>query len=123
MNNPSPLVPQGSLQQNAKSRSYVKMAFFTVVAIHIVFFGGLLFQGCKKKTADTDNFAASQTNVDSSSLNVTPPMTGTDSNLVNPTSLGNAPAGGIGLAGSNQYVAPVVPVVEPPPAAPAHPVL
>ena len=42
MNNPSPLVPQGSLQQNAKGRSYVKMAFFTVVAIHIVFFGGLI---------------------------------------------------------------------------------
>ena len=119
MNNPSPLVPQGSLQQNAKGRSYVKMAFFSVVAIHIVFFGGLLFQGCKKKTADTDTAVTNPTGVDPSSLNATPPMAGTDTNLVNPTTLSNAPAGAYGLAGSNPPVQPPPPVVEPPPAVPA----
>jgi len=122
MNNPSPLVPQGSLQQNARGRSYVKMAFFTVVAIHIVFFGGLLFQGCKKKAGEADLTASNTNSVDPSSLNVSP-MTGTDSNLVNPTTLSNASIGAPGLVGSNISVQPVpppvVPVVEAPPVAPA----
>lgn len=47
MNTPNPLVPQGSLLQS-KGKSTVRIAFFTIAAIHVVFIGGLLMQGCKK---------------------------------------------------------------------------
>ncbi len=46
MNTPNPLVPQGSLP--ARGKSTVRIAFFTIAAIHVVFIGGLLMQGCKK---------------------------------------------------------------------------
>ncbi len=46
MNTPNPLVPQGSFQ--SKGKSTVRIAFFTIAAIHVVFIGGLLMQGCKK---------------------------------------------------------------------------
>ena len=50
MNNPSPLVPQGSLiEQKNKSRSRVKVAFFCVVGIHVVGLMVLLMQGCKRE--------------------------------------------------------------------------
>ena len=53
MNTPNPLIPQGSLQ-GTKGRSNVRLAVISIVAIHIVFFGGLLLQGCKRdaKLAD-----------------------------------------------------------------------
>ena len=53
MNTPNPLVPQGSLQAT-KGRSNVRLAVISIVAIHVVFFGGLLLQGCKRDTAGTD---------------------------------------------------------------------
>ncbi|MEO5802267.1 MAG: LysM peptidoglycan-binding domain-containing protein [Verrucomicrobiota bacterium] len=78
MNTPNPLVPQGSLLQS-KGKSTVRIAFFTIVAIHVVFIGGLLMQGCKKSedkpvaTNDTNNLTL-------------PPMTNdtayTDTNVV-----------------------------------------
>ncbi len=46
MNTPNPLVPQGSFPSRGKST--VRIAFFTIAALHIVFIGGLLMQGCKK---------------------------------------------------------------------------
>jgi LysM repeat protein len=50
MNNPNPLVPQGSLtEQKNKSRSRVKVAFFCVVGIHVVGLMVLLMQGCKRE--------------------------------------------------------------------------
>jgi LysM repeat protein len=50
MNNPSPLVPQGSLlEQQTKSRSRVKLAFFCVVGVHVVGLMVLLMQGCKRE--------------------------------------------------------------------------
>lgn len=50
MNNPSPLIPQGSLlEQKNKSRARVKVAFFTVVGIHVAAIViALLAQGCKR---------------------------------------------------------------------------
>jgi LysM repeat protein len=50
MNNPSPLLPQGSiLEQNTKNkgRARVKIAVFFVLAIHGVGLLALLMQGCK----------------------------------------------------------------------------
>ena len=62
MSTPNPLIPQGTFQaQAAKGASNVRLAVATIVAIHIVFFGGLLLQGCKRdpKTAESD--AATET--------------------------------------------------------------
>lgn len=59
MNTPNPLVPQGALERQAKGKSTVRIAIFTIVSIHAVFFAGLLMQGCRRddgkaelKTAD-----------------------------------------------------------------------
>jgi LysM repeat protein len=50
MNNPSPLVPQGSLlEQKNKSRARVRIAVFVVLAIHGIGLLALLMQGCKKE--------------------------------------------------------------------------
>ena len=47
MNNANPLIPQGSLlEQKAKSKPHLRIAIF-IVAVHVVFLGGLLIQGCK----------------------------------------------------------------------------
>jgi len=57
MNNPSPLLPQGSLvEQKNKNRTRVKIAVFFVLAIHGIGLLALLMQGCKHddKTAQTD---------------------------------------------------------------------
>ena len=48
MNNPNPLIPQGSLlEQKAGSRPHLRIAI-AIVAVHLVFLGGLLIQGCGK---------------------------------------------------------------------------
>lgn len=53
MNNPSPLIPQGTLlDQKNKSRARVKVAFFCVVGVHVAaILVALLAQGCKRETA------------------------------------------------------------------------
>jgi LysM repeat protein len=49
MSAPNPLIPQGTFQaQAAKGATNVRLAVATIVAIHVVFFGGLLLQGCKR---------------------------------------------------------------------------
>ena len=78
MSAPNPLIPHGTFQaQAAKGASNVRLAVATIVAIHIVFFGGLLLQGCKRDpkvdTAAADTNATSLTNlslapIDSNSL-------------------------------------------------------
>jgi hypothetical protein len=46
MNTPNPLIPQGSFleQQKSKSKSNLFIAVLAILAIHIVFFSGLLMQ-------------------------------------------------------------------------------
>jgi LysM repeat protein len=66
MNTPNPLIPQGALQSNqGKGRSTVKLAVVSIVAVHVVFFGGLLLQGCKRenKTADNTGLSSTLTNL------------------------------------------------------------
>jgi LysM repeat protein len=49
MNNPSPLVPQGStLEQKNKSRARVRLAVFVVLSLHVVGLMALLMLGCRK---------------------------------------------------------------------------
>src|SRR5438552_1535388 len=72
MNNPNPLIPQGSLlEQKAGSRPHLRIAI-AIVAVHLVFLGGLLIQGCGKEEPNAKaNQAANETPL--------PPLT--DSNL------------------------------------------
>jgi LysM repeat protein len=49
MNNPSPLVPQGSiLEQKNSNRARVRLAVFFVLSIHVIGLMALLMQGCRK---------------------------------------------------------------------------
>ena len=62
MSTPNPLVPEGSLQQ-PKGKSNIKIAVFTILAIHAVLLVGLLMQGCKEKPQPTpEETAAVATN-------------------------------------------------------------
>lgn len=63
MNTPNPLIPQGSLQQHSSGKSTVRIAVFTIVAIHAVFFTGLLMQGCGRDTTEATNKSAEPTNI------------------------------------------------------------
>ena len=59
LNTPSPLVPQGSLPDK-RGKSQVRIYVFTIIAVHAVFLGALLLQGCKRTT----NADATVSNVD-----------------------------------------------------------
>src|SRR6185369_11571679 len=51
MNNPNPLIPQGSLlERKTRNRPHLRIAL-AIVAVHLVFLGGLLIQGCGKEDA------------------------------------------------------------------------
>lgn len=57
MNTPSPLIPQGSLSQKAlKGAGSVRIWVASIIAVHVLFFGLLLMQGCKpsSRVAETD---------------------------------------------------------------------
>jgi len=63
MNNLNPLIPQGSLlEQKAKGKPHLRVAYI-IVAIHLVFLGGLLIQGCKRddKSGTTSGQATNDT--------------------------------------------------------------
>ncbi len=80
MNNPSPLIPQGSLlEQKNRSRSRVKVAFFCIVGVHVVGLMVLLMQGCKREPApapvDTTSFPEmTDTNLPAMDTNAIPPL-------------------------------------------------
>jgi LysM repeat protein len=49
MNNPNPLIPQGSiLERQARGKPHLRIAL-CIVAVHVVFLGLLLMQGCKRE--------------------------------------------------------------------------
>jgi len=53
MNTPSPMNPLSPLTQQSRGKSNVRLAVRSIIALHGVFFGGLLLQGCKPRTTDT----------------------------------------------------------------------
>ncbi len=53
MNTPSPLQPMGRLPQTGSGRSGLNLAIITIVALHAVFFSGLLLQGCRPRRTET----------------------------------------------------------------------
>ncbi len=109
MNNSNPLIPQGSLLDQApRGRSRFRIAFYSVAGFHVVFLGViLLIVGCngdKTKTAD----------------NATPPA---DTTPPPPDLSTSAPPLGMPpmAAVSNPPVAPYVPPTPPPPPPPPAP--
>jgi LysM repeat protein len=56
MNNPSPLVPQGSLLERSRGKSNVRIAIFTILAVHVVLLSGLLMLGCKREAQQVADF-------------------------------------------------------------------
>src|SRR5436189_5124575 len=100
MNKPSPLIPQGSLPQSAgKGASNIRIAVATIIAIHVVFFGGLLLQGCKR---DNKGGLAAQTNAPVPETNLAlalPPMD------ANATSMYYTNATSLPSESSNRYAA------------------
>ena len=62
MNTPNPLIPQGSLDaQQHQKRSATKLVVSSILAVHGIVLGGLLFLGCSKeepevKTVDSRTF-------------------------------------------------------------------
>ncbi len=100
MNNPNPLLPQGSLPGKTKSKANFRIAVSTILAIHVVLLGGLLAQGgCSKKKED-------QTAITKTNETAFPPLAKTnDYYPANP------------VPETNQHQVAVVtnpPVVEPP---------
>jgi LysM repeat protein len=90
MNNPSPLIPQGSmLEQKNKSRARVKVAFFCVVGVHVAaILVALLAQGCKREQPNVDNGQPAVPSV--VDTNVAPPVGDTNvAALPVPTNLAN----------------------------------
>lgn len=64
-NSPNPLVPQGSLQQQTgKAKANVRLAVFSIVAVHAVLIVGVLMQGgCKKDEPKAPEVAIGQPSV------------------------------------------------------------
>jgi LysM repeat protein len=64
MNTPNPLVPKSSLleQQRSKGKSNLFIAVFTILAIHVILFAGLLMQGCRRAKPDVENLDSALTN-------------------------------------------------------------
>ncbi len=106
MSNPSPLIPQGTFQAQAnKGASNVRIAVATIVAIHVVFFGGLLLQGCKPtKTAgnSTADTAASTTSTSSNNLSL-PPITSESLYYSNATQVPTEPPPGAPITNAQSY--------------------
>lgn len=105
MNNPSPLIPQGSmLEQKNKSRARVKVTFFCIVGAHVAAIViALLAQGCKREQPPVQE-------------NTQPSVPITDTNL--PPLDTNAP-----LPGVTDTNVPALPPIDtaPPPQPPANP--
>ena len=64
LSTPSPLVPQGALP-DSRGRSHIRIAVFSILAVHAVLLGTLLIFGCKKapdQAANDQNVPADLTN-------------------------------------------------------------
>ena len=85
MKDHSPLVPQGSFEAQARGKSRVRLAFYTIVVVHVLAIAGFLIIGCKREDKDAGLGTASPTNetpvfgsepsvVASASTNTSPPV-------------------------------------------------
>ena len=61
MNNPNPFVPQGSVLEQNKRRSRMKLVVFCVLAVSVAGLSAMLIQGCKREQS-TENIPPVETN-------------------------------------------------------------
>src|SRR5438094_5924887 len=90
MNNPgsspSPLVPQGIVEQKNKGRARVKIAVFFVLAVHGVGLLALLMQGCRRDDKEAaQNEGATNAATDTAAFTPTNPVVDTNPPPSNPT--------------------------------------
>ena len=79
MNNPNPFVPQGSLLEQHKRRSRMKLGVFCAVALSVCGLSAMLIQGCKREEqAPTDQMAQVDTNPPTPMLDTNPPVVATN---------------------------------------------
>lgn len=78
MKDHSPLVPQGSFEAQARGKSRVKLAFYTIVVVHVLAIAGFLIIGCKREDKDAGLSTATPTNEMT-------PVFGSDPSVVAPT--------------------------------------
>jgi len=124
MKEPSPLVPQGSFEAMARGKSHVRIAFYTIVAVHLLVIGGLLILGCKRDDKEKEvtgdlpaatNDLAAVPPFGSDPAVVTPPAPGTtDTNLTPPPTIESTPPSPLSNTGLTT-VPPPPPVVPLPP--------
>jgi LysM repeat protein len=103
MNTPNPLIPQGSLQ-NSKGKSTVRIIVFSIIAMHSVFFAGLLMQGCNKEGANKGDQAGTKPlDLTNSTSEISKPDTNYYAGLQElPPAFSNpAPASNLGTVASN----------------------
>ena len=88
MNNPNPLVPQGTTPAGGKSA--VRNAVLTIVVVHVAFIGSLLFWGCSKDTSTArkdDSSVSSLTTTDAT------PVYPVEPNINNSSAVAGSPSG------------------------------
>jgi LysM repeat protein len=104
MNNPNPFIPQGSVLEQNRRRSRMKLGVFCVLAAGVCCLTAMLIQGCKKEQT-ADNLPPVETNPSPMLVDTNPPAM-TNPSPIEPMMPSNPPP----------VVAPVVPAM---PAAPA----
>ncbi len=123
MSTPSPLQPQGALEEAASPKSRVRITVLTILALHVVVIGGLLLQGCDKRPSASASATNSPSllpplNTDSGTLGGYPGDGGGSATPAPANSFTGAGSAGGGGGGSPlDGSVPVVPYTEP--AAPA----
>lgn len=104
MKQPNPLVPQGTFESQARGKSHVRIAVFTILAIHVVVLGALLIQGCKR---DKDEGASTASATDTNAI---PPFGDTNGIVSSPlTTTTNPPAPATGAAPATPAIPPATP--------------
>jgi LysM repeat protein len=117
MKQPNPLVPQGTFESQARGKSHVRIAVFTILAIHVVVLGALLIQGCKRdKDEGADAASTTDTNAippfgDTNAIVSSPLTTNTNPPVPPATGFTAAPTGAAPAAPTIPSVTPTTPFV------------
>ena len=73
MNNPNPFVPQGSVLEQNRRRSRMKLGVFCVLAVGVCSLTAMLIQGCKNRDQKADNVPPIDTNPPPVIVDTNPP--------------------------------------------------